>query len=295
MNSTPPPSADSLRFALYTRFLKGEAKIPQMPENALRIRRLLDDPRTSLEHLSRVINGDPPLAAYLMQFADSPLLKSARACNSLRDVLGRLGTLRLNNLILGFSVRNLFISKELPLQKVFRARWKASLERAAYCACLAARGNLVNVDDALLAGLLQDIGSLPLLAELERWPEFPRDEPALQALCNELSGPVGVVILTAWKQTPAMVEVARQRTDWARQHPVADLADLVQVASLLQWQPPASAPPVLQSPAFQRLFPEVGESADARAALLGQLADDATLWLKLLGAKAPARAARPAS
>lgn len=285
MNPAAPPAADNLRFALYSRFLKGEAKIPQMPENALRIRRLLDDPRTSLEQLSRVINSDPPLAAYLMQFADSPLLKSARACASLRDVLARLGTQKLNNLVLGFSVRNLFISKELPLQRVFRARWKTALERAAYCACLAAKSGTASVDDALLAGLLQDIGSLPLLAELERWPLYSREEADLQALCDQLSGPVGCVVLTSWKQPAAVVDVARHRTDWTRTtEEKASLADLIQVASLLL-QGSAAPLPLSESPALLRLFPDQPDPVEFARHLNEQLAGEAAFWFKLLGAK----------
>ncbi len=42
-------SPDAIRFALLTRFLKGQAKVPQMPEAAMRIRRLgLEQPLTSL-------------------------------------------------------------------------------------------------------------------------------------------------------------------------------------------------------------------------------------------------------
>lgn len=280
LHSSPP--ADNLRFALYSRFLKGEAKVPQMPENALRIRRLLADPRTSLEQLSRVINSDPPLAGYLMQFADSPLLKSARACTNLRDVLARLGTQKLNNLVLGFSVRNLFISKELPLQQVFRLRWKSALERAALCACLAPRTGIVSVDDALLAGLLQDIGSLPLLAELERWPDYSREHASLQELCEKLSGPIGCVVLTAWKQPNAMIDVARYRNDWERPtESAADLADLVQAASLLQQD--SSAPIALaDSPALRRLFPNHPDPAELASQLNLELAGEARFWLKLL-------------
>jgi HD-like signal output (HDOD) protein len=286
MSQQTTPPADNLRFALYTRFLKGEAKIPQMPENALRIRRLLADPHTSLEQLSRVINGDPPLAAYLMQFADSPLLKSARACSNLRDVLARLGTQKLNNLVLGFSVRNLFISKELALQQVFRARWKKALERAAFCACLAPRSTVASVDDALLAGLLQDIGSLPLLAELERWPQYSREQADLQALCEQLSGPIGCVVLTAWKQPGEMIDVARHRSDWSRTSDTpASLADLVQVASLLLHDS-ASPMPLVDSPALQRLFPNQGDPTELANTLRAQLAGEAAFWFKLLGTKA---------
>lgn len=37
-------SPEAIRFALLTRFLKGQAKVPKMPEAAMRIRQLLDDP-----------------------------------------------------------------------------------------------------------------------------------------------------------------------------------------------------------------------------------------------------------
>src|SRR5262245_5373927 len=122
MDATASPlSPEALRFALYNRFLKGEAKVPQMPESLMRVRRMLNDPRTSLDQLARTINSDPPLAAYLMQYADSPLLRGYRACTSLRDVLACLGTRRLQNLVLCFGVRNLFIGKEATLQRVFRA------------------------------------------------------------------------------------------------------------------------------------------------------------------------------
>lgn len=71
-SDTMSNTTDTLRLALLNRFLKGEAKIPQMPEAAVRIRKLLDNPMTSTEQLVRVINGNPPLAAYLMQFSSSP-------------------------------------------------------------------------------------------------------------------------------------------------------------------------------------------------------------------------------
>src|SRR5690606_19264670 len=184
------PPANALRFALLTRFLKGQAKVPQMPEAAMRIRQLLEDPRTSLEQLARVINSDPPLAAYLMQFAESPLIRGARPCVSMRDLLARIGTRQLGTLVLGFTARNLFASKEKALQQAFRQRWRKARERAAFCAALAQRCDQP-LDEAMLAGLLQDIGSLPLLAELEHWPEVPRDAEQLDQLCDYLSGDIG--------------------------------------------------------------------------------------------------------
>lgn len=270
----------SLHYSLLSAFLKGTVKIPQMPENSLRIRSLLKDPYASLEQLSRVINRDPPLAAYLMQFADSPLLKSARPCRSLTDVLARLGTDQLNNLVLAFSVRNMFISKELPLQKGFRARWNASSIRAAWSACLAPLVSGISADDALLGGLFQDIGSLPLLAELENWPQIPRDVDTLNHLCEQLSAPIGTILLTAWKQPSSFIDCARYRnshTD-APEQKTTQLYQLVQIGEALQ--NPSKHQSLAQLPLAQQIFANL----DAHE-IQQQLKDHVNLWFLLLGVK----------
>lgn len=269
MSTTP----DTLHLALLNRFLKGEAKIPQMPEAAVRIRKLLDNPLTSTEQLARVINGNPPLAAYLMQFSSSPLIRSARPCASLRDLLDRLGTRQLADLVLGFSLQHLFESTDPMLLQIFRLRWRNARERAAHCAVLAQRTG-ISMDDAMLAGLLQDIGSLPLLSELEHWPEVPRDGATLVELCESLSGNLGALILKHWQLPPTIIECARLYGQWQREHDgSADMADLVLLASALQ----AGHEPEEPLPAQRKLGLE-----QPLASLREELADELNMWKRLL-------------
>lgn len=283
-NSTQSSAQQSLHYSLLSAFLKGTVKIPQMPENALRIRSLLRDPYTSLEHLSRVINSDPPLAAYLMQFADSPLLKSARPCRSLRDVLARLGTSKLNNLVLSFAVRNIFISKELALQKAFRARWNASLARAAWSASLTSVLPEISADDALLGGLFQDIGSLPLLAELENWPQIERETDNLNTVCEQLSGQIGTVLLTTWKQPSHLVDCARYRNGHlaSSSADTAQLYELVQIGEALH--NPLKHQQLAQLPLAQQIFNDMDVEKVQQ-----QLQEQVQVWFLLLGVKTRAR------
>lgn len=283
-NSTQSSAQQSLHYSLLSAFLKGTVKIPQMPENALRIRSLLRDPYTSLEHLSRVINSDPPLAAYLMQFADSPLLKSARPCRSLRDVLARLGTSKLNNLVLSFAVRNIFISKELALQKAFRARWNASLARAAWSASLTSVLPEISADDALLGGLFQDIGSLPLLAELENWPQIDRETDNLNTVCEQLSGQIGTVLLTSWKQPSHLVDCARYRNGHlaSSSADTAQLYELVQIGEALH--NPLKHQQLAQLPLAQQIFNDMNVEKVQQ-----QLQEQVEVWFLLLGVKTRAR------
>lgn len=283
-NSTQSSAQQSLHYSLLSAFLKGTVKIPQMPENALRIRSLLRNPYTSLEHLSRVINSDPPLAAYLMQFADSPLLKSARPCRSLRDVLARLGTSKLNNLVLSFAVRNIFISKELALQKAFRARWNASLARAAWSASLTSVLPEISADDALLGGLFQDIGSLPLLAELENWPQIERETDNLNTVCEQLSGQIGTVLLTSWKQPSHLVDCARYRNGHlaSSSADTAQLYELVQIGEALH--NPLKHQQLAQLPLAQQIFNDMDVEKVQQ-----QLQEQVQVWFLLLGVKTRAR------
>lgn len=268
-----PTSTDTLRMTLLNRFLNGEARIAQMPESALRIRKLLDDPHTSLEQLTRVIAGDPPLAAYLMQFSNTALLRGNRACTSLRELLSRLGTRQLADLVLGFSLQNLFTSTEPALLQAFRSRWRRARERAAYCAVLAQRTGR-SLDDAMLGGLLQDIGSLPLLSELEHWPDVPHDDDTLHELCELLSGDLGALILTRWQLPPAIIESTRLYGQWQRQHDgAADLADLVLLASALQANQTLPEPlPVQAKLGLQQPLDELRQ----------ELAGELQLWKRLL-------------
>ncbi len=275
---------DGLKFSLYSSFLKGNAKVPQMPETSLRLRKLLASEHASLEQVTRLLHSNPPLAAYLLQFAETPMLRNLRQGVNLQEVISRLGMQRLNNLVLSFAIQHLFTSQDPALQKVFRARWNAALHCAAHSACLAQLLTSLPLEDALLAGLVQDIGSLPLLDELERWPDVSRAEDDLQRLCDQLSADVGVIVLTSWKLPPQLIDCARNRSEWCRAHKgTADLVDVVQVARQLAARE-LDDEQLVQLPAWQRLLGERLDSLPPEA-VRTELASEVGFWFKLLGGK----------
>lgn len=165
-----------------------------------------------------------------MEFASLPLLGHVRPCPRLLDLVRQLDGRRLANLVLAFELQQLFDGDEPSLCKVFSKRWNLSLQRAALSAGLAQQLPHLQEVDALLAGLLQDVGSLPLLQELHHWPQVSRLEVDLQRLCEQLSAELGVLLLSAWKLPGNLQDCARLRRDWCRQHKGAvDLADVVEL------------------------------------------------------------------
>ncbi|MFZ6050303.1 HDOD domain-containing protein [Pseudomonas sp. CR3202] len=270
---------DAVKLALYERFLKDPGALPPMPETSRHLRRLLATDEPSQKNISALLDSSPALAERLMRFAALPLLGHIKSGSRLLDVVQQLDGRRLANLVLAFELRQLFDGSEPSLQKVFNKRWSLSLQRAAFSAGLAQHLPHLKEEDALLAGLLQDVGSLPLLKELHQWPQVSRLEVDLQRLCEQLSAELGVLLLSAWKLPVALQDCARLRRDWCRQHkgPV-DLADVVQVAGQLL-EEPRNDERLARLPAYQRM------ELPAPQVLRAELAEVVALWLKLLGGR----------
>ncbi|MCY1418128.1 hypothetical protein D9M71_336770 [compost metagenome] len=88
-----------------------------------------------------------------------------------------------------------------------------------------------------------------------------------------------MLLLSAWKLPAPLVDCARLRRDWYRQHKgPADLADVVQVASQLL-EEPRDDDRLARLPAYQRM------ELPAPQVLRADLAEVVALWLKLLGGR----------
>jgi HD-like signal output (HDOD) protein len=271
---------DAVKRELSERFAKGAATLTPLPECARRLRHLQAGPGWA-EQAKQILQQDPWLADRLQHFARLPLRGHPEGETGLSEWVEQLGLRRLANLVLAFELCRAPESWEPSLQKVFNKRWAIALQRAAFSAGLTQHLAHLDSVDALLAGLVQDIGCHPLLEELQRWPQVSRLECDLQRLCDQLSGELGAMLLNAWQLDPAVVECARLRRDWCRQRKgPADLADVVQVAGQLL-EEPRDDDRLARLPAYQRL------DLPAPQELRAELAETVALWLKLLGGRPP--------
>ncbi len=85
----------------------------------------------------------------------------------------------------------------------------------------------------MLGGLLQDIGTLPLLRAMEKRLKPGDDLDRLEATLREFSPKAGVVLLEHWGFDEDIVECARAGGNWMRNPgSSADLADVVTIARM---------------------------------------------------------------
>ena len=170
--------------------------------------------------------------------------------------LNRLGIEAVRDLASSYAIKTLFFLKEPLVKRRLADVWRRSVHTAALAHVMASRCGF-NPDQALLAGLLQDIGALPILSELLAYPALLADSAIVEHLLTEFTGKVSGLILNHWQFPHDLVVTGLSREQWQRdKRGPADLADLILVARYHTYlgQPAAKKLPALSGlPAFSRL------------------------------------------
>ncbi len=232
-------------------------RLTTLPEVALKIRTLLDNQDVGAREIATLVNRDPVIAAKIIRAANSPIYFGAAKCETVQNAIVRLGLLTTKQLVIGFTLRDLFQSETPLLRRLMTESWQESMDVAAISFVLARHTKLFDPEEAMLAGLVSNIGVLSVLNYAQNYPQLLDNEQLLLQWINKLKGEVGALVLENWQFSEDVVEVARGCEDWARCPTTrADLCDLILVATLHGYigkrkQP---APPRMdQVPAYQKL------------------------------------------
>lgn len=207
--------------------------LPTMPEMALKVREVAEDPDASILKLTEVIGNDAALTARIIKVANSPLLRAATEIEDLKMALMRLGMQYTCNLATGLAMEQMFQATSDMIDKRLRTVWTRSSEIAGICHVLCrhyAKG--LQPDQATLAGLMHQIGVLPILSYVEDNPRSIKDSMTLDRTVEQLHPQIGTRILKAWDFPTELQLVPQNYLDFPRKIPTTDYADLVTVATL---------------------------------------------------------------
>ncbi len=245
--------------------------LPTLPEVALRVRDTLEDDNASLQDVARVITNDAALSARLIQVANSPLLRATRAIESVEAAVTRMGSNMVRNLVTSIAMEQMFQATSDVTDSRLRNVWEHSTEVAAISSALANAFSHLQADQALLAGLIHDIGVLPILTRAEDHPDLLADTTTLDRIIANTHTRIGAAILRTWGFPAEMIAVAEEHENLHRDHAGdADYVDVVIAAnlhSLSGTDHPHARADWSTIPAFTKLGMEpdidIGDVADA--------------------------------
>jgi HD-like signal output (HDOD) protein len=207
--------------------------LPSLPDVAIRIGRALRDEVTDAHQIAEIIQTDPVIAAKLIKAANSALYAGRSPVETCTAAVVRLGSDVTHNLVIAYAVGELFKSPSAILQKMMHELWAHSVKVGAICYVLAKHDPRFRQDQAMLIGLLHDIGVVAVLNYAQKFPEVASDRQTIKYASQRLRAQIGSLILRKWGFPPDFIITALEAEDWLRDSgPEADYCDLVVIAQL---------------------------------------------------------------
>lgn len=233
--------------------------LPALPEIALRTRRLLDNPQSTANQIAQAISADAVMSTRLLRLANSPLYRTRQQIDDIRTAVTRLGIATVRSMVTSLAMEQIYQHKlASPAKKRYLVRnWEHGMMVAALSFVISERFTRLNPDEAMLAGLIHDIGKLPILEYIDLLSDFSNDAATLDHILESLHPRVGALILANWNFPEALITVAAEHEELMRAPAgAADYTDVVIVANLLSHigtQHPLTRMDWSTIPAFERL------------------------------------------
>jgi HD-like signal output (HDOD) protein len=160
--------------------LQGYIEISSLPMMFVRITEAINNPRTSVQEISRIITEDPGLTARLLRIVNSAFYNFPKKIDTISRAVTIVGTQQLRDLALATSVIRMFkgIPKELVSMESF---WRHSIACGAAARTLAGYRREPNIERFFVAGILHDLGRLVIFGKI---PDLAREAIALTESAN---------------------------------------------------------------------------------------------------------------
>lgn len=212
--TTAPERVNGLYAAIFRSIASGDVPLPSLPDLILRMRSAAGGEASSFASIARIVKTEPGLASYIMKLSNSPAFQSRYPATDLGVAINRLGIATVLNVATSYSLRNLFRCKHALLRQCLRTLWRDSVRLAATSAVLAAQVTRQNADRALLAGLLANIGALPLVNAAADRTDISLTPELLQEIVTAYSPQVGCMMLRNWGLDEDLIDVVRSYDNW---------------------------------------------------------------------------------
>ena len=224
--------AEKVQHELIQAIENDDLVLPTLPEVALRVREAAEDPNIGIPALSKVIGNDAALSARIIKVVNSPLLRTSKEITDLQMAVSRLGINYTCNLATGLAMEQMFQATSDVIDRKMREVWNRSTEIAGICHVLCRSYTRLAPDQATLAGLVHQIGALPILTYAEDHAELMNDSISLNHVIERIHPIIGDKILRTWDFPLPIAVVPSEYLDFTRDSAKVDYVDIVQVATL---------------------------------------------------------------
>lgn len=278
-------SAEQLSEKINSELAAGRIELPALPEIALRVSKAVNDENKNLRDLAILIQADQSITARVIQISNSPLYRNAQKVTDCFSAISKLGMKTTRDLVICLVMHNMFSTTQTTIRKKLECLWLESSHVASISSVLARKIPTLNVDTALLAGLVHNIGAIPVLHYIGGFTDIAANSKLIEVILKNVAASLGSKILLKWGFDDELLKIPENADSFQHINTNnVDYLDVVIVAklhSLFGTQQSQQLPKLVNIPAFNKLGLSQ-EGAEASMLVLQQAKDDIVVVRKML-------------
>ena len=236
-NAARPSDSGGSPFEFVTELARelssGRVELPSFPDAAARLQQALTDPNVSAERVALVLGTDAGLTARVLTMANSTLLhRGGKPVSDIKVAVTRIGHENIRVAALAYATAQLKRAPELAhIRGDLEIYWQEGIRVAALARAIARETRAARGDEAMLVGLLHNIGKVYIIARAAKDSVLHQRVDIKESVLRDWYPGIGQALVENWKLPEQVGAAVGAQLDRGREHAGgADLVDLLIVA-----------------------------------------------------------------
>jgi HD-like signal output (HDOD) protein len=211
----------------------GRVELPCYPDAAARLQQALTDPNVSAERVALVLGTDAGLTARVLTMANSTLLhRGGKPVSDIKVAVTRIGQENIRVAALAYATAQLKRAPELAhIRGDLETYWQEGVRVAALAHAIARETRAARGDEAMLVGLLHNIGKVYIIARAAKDSVLHRRADIKDSVLRDWYPGIGQALVENWKLPEQIAAAVGAQLDRGREHAGgADLVNLLIIA-----------------------------------------------------------------
>lgn len=242
---------------IYQAYSNNELEVPALPDIAVKVRNAINKDSMSIVEVAHILEADPAITAELIKVANSAMMRGIEPVRSIQDAVLRVGLKTTRDLVILLTIKRLFNTQSNSIKRQMRHLYQHSVQVAALCYAFAKFGHDLEPERALLAGLLHDIGVIPIINYASKLTNIKKVEQELPHVIDKLKQVIGGMMLRQWNMEEEFIDAVENAEDWSRHTSdkvsYCDLVILSQLHENVRKQVGDNLPKITEVPIFNKV------------------------------------------
>ncbi len=201
---------------IHDEFHHNEVDLPSMPEVALKINQAVQNEELDFQKIADIVQTDPMISARAVQVANSAMYSGSQPVHTIKRAVQRIGLRAMRTIVMSVALRNLYTPESPLIKKRMTTYYHHSIRVGVICHALTKKIKNFDSEQAFLAGLIHDIGIVPVLIRADKHDEIKNNSELLDKVIYNLKTKVGAMLLKQWGFEDELITFFFQAEDGIR-------------------------------------------------------------------------------